>query len=167
MRSLAILAALIVSACDMRMWDQDRLETWEARTAEHGRLPPDGTIARGDLVYLELLDNPPPLTAELIARGQTVFDRTCALCHGGYGDGRGIIVQRGFPAPPSLHTGRLREADPSYFVEIITNGYGAMYPYANRVEPADRWAVAAYIQALQRVGEAREAGQTGRGEDGL
>ena len=82
----------------------------------------------------------------------------CALCHGRYGDGRGIIVERGFPAPPSLHAERLRTADPSYFVAVITEGYGAMYPYADRVEPGERWAVAAYIQALQRVGQAREEG---------
>lgn len=148
---------LLVSACEMRMWDQDRLETWEQATAEHGRLPPEQTIARGDLAYLDLIENRPPMTRELLARGRTVYERTCALCHGRYGDGEGIIVRRGFPAPPSYHTERLRNADPSYFVEIITEGYGAMYPYANRIEPTDRWAVAAYIQALQRVGEAREA----------
>lgn len=157
LRLLIAFPALILAACEMRMWEQDRLDTWEAETAEHGRLPPDGAIARGDLVHLELLENRPPMSLALVERGRTVFERTCAPCHGGYGDGAGIIVERGFPAPPSLHEARLRDAGPSYFVEVITNGYGAMYPYANRVEPSDRWAVAAYIQALQRVGEAREA----------
>lgn len=159
MRTLLALAMLLLlPACEMRMREQDRLETWEENTARHGRLPPEHAIARGDLVRLERLETRPPLTPELIARGRTVYDRVCALCHGRYGDGRGIIVERGFPAPPSLHAERLRTADPSYFVAVITEGYGAMYPYADRVEPGERWAVAAYIQALQRVGQAREEG---------
>jgi mono/diheme cytochrome c family protein len=61
-----------------------------------------------------------------------------------------MIVQRGFPPPPSYHTDRLREASVQHFYEVITNGYGAMYSFADRVQPEDRWAITAYIRALQR-----------------
>ncbi|MGH8257706.1 MAG: c-type cytochrome [Steroidobacteraceae bacterium] len=93
--------------------------------------------------------NPYPLTAALLARGQQRFQIYCAPCHGPAGDGNGYIVQRGFPAPPSYHIDRLRNAPDRYFVDVITNGYGLMYSYADRVPPADRWAIVAYIRALQ------------------
>jgi mono/diheme cytochrome c family protein len=93
--------------------------------------------------------NPYPLTAALLARGQQRFQIYCAPCHGPAGDGDGYIVKRGFPAPPSYHIDRLRNAPDRYFVDVITNGYGLMYSYADRVAPADRWAIAAYIRALQ------------------
>ncbi len=91
----------------------------------------------------------PPITAALLERGQQRFDIYCSVCHGlaGYGDGQ--IVQRGFPAPPSYHTDRLRQAPSQHFYDVITNGYGVMFSYAQRVSPADRWAIAAYIRALQ------------------
>jgi mono/diheme cytochrome c family protein len=70
-------------------------------------------------------------------------------CHGLAGDGDGIVPARGFPHPPSYAEPRLVAAPPSYIVDVITNGHGVMYPYADRVSPADRWAIAAYIRALQ------------------
>jgi mono/diheme cytochrome c family protein len=93
--------------------------------------------------------NPYPLSAALLARGQDRFRIYCAPCHGPVGDGDGYIVRRGFPAPPSYHIDRLRNAPDRYFVDVITNGYGLMYSYADRVSPADRWAIVAYIRALQ------------------
>ena len=162
------IALFALTACSDRMIDQERQETWEAETAALGRHPPDGAVARGEIARLQVLATRPELTPGLIARGRVVYDRVCALCHGRTGRGDGIIVARGFPAPPSLHAQRLRAMAPSYVVEVITNGYGVMYPYANRVEPADRWAVAAYIQALQRLGAdaapeaASEEGATAR-----
>lgn len=156
--AVILLAALGLCACEQRMIDQEKLETWEEATAEHGRLPPDGAVARGELDRLRLLETRPEMTPALIARGRVVYDRVCALCHGRTGRGDGIIVARGYPAPPSYHTERLRDASPQYVVEVITEGYGIMYPYANRVEPEDRWAVAAYIQALQRLGSEIEPG---------
>ena len=89
------------------------------------------------------------VTLALLERGQQRFDIYCAPCHGRMGDGHGMIVQRGFPQPPSYYIERLREARSQHFYDVITHGYGAMYPYAARVEPADRWAIIAYIRALQ------------------
>lgn len=85
----------------------------------------------------------------LIKRGQERYNITCMPCHDETGGGRGIIVGRGFPQPPSYHIDRLREVEDGYFVDVITNGFGRMYNYAARVTPEDRWAIAAYIRALQ------------------
>jgi mono/diheme cytochrome c family protein len=85
----------------------------------------------------------------LIKRGQERYNVTCLPCHGPDGDGKGIIVQRGFPQPPSYHIDRLREVEDGYIVDVITNGFGRMYNYAARVTPEDRWAIAAYLRALQ------------------
>lgn len=93
--------------------------------------------------------NPLPITAALLARGRNRFNIYCAPCHSRVGDGDGMIVRRGFPAPPSYHTEKLRNAPDSHFYQVITNGYGAMYSYAGRIAPADRWAIVAYIRALQ------------------
>jgi len=102
---------------------------------------------------VEYQDKPapvPPVTLALLERGQDRFRIYCTPCHSELGDGRGMIVQRGFPPPPSYHTDRLREAPVQHFYDVITNGYGAMYSFADRVQPEDRWAIAAYIRALQR-----------------
>jgi mono/diheme cytochrome c family protein len=93
--------------------------------------------------------NPYPLTPALLARGRQRFDIFCAPCHGVIGDGDGYIVRRGFPAPPSFHLARLRAAPDRYLFDVMTSGYGLMYAYADRVPPADRWAIVAYIRALQ------------------
>ncbi len=92
---------------------------------------------------------PVRITAALLARGRERFDIYCAPCHSRTGDGDGMIVRRGFPAPPSFHTDRLRNAPDSHFYEVMTRGYGVMYPYADRITPEDRWAITAYIRALQ------------------
>lgn len=121
---------------------------------------PEHTIARGQLREDELFFTghvngkpvdlfPERVTAQMVERGRQRFDIYCAVCHGRTGEGNGMIVRRGFPTPPSLHIDRLREAPAGHFVEVIGNGYGLMYSYASRVEPADRWAIAAYIRALQ------------------
>jgi mono/diheme cytochrome c family protein len=91
----------------------------------------------------------------LLERGRERFDIYCAVCHDRAGTGQGMIVQRGFPPPPSFHLDRLRAAPIGHFYDVITHGYGAMYPYAARVEPADRWAIAAYLRALQLSQDAR------------
>ncbi len=85
----------------------------------------------------------------LLERGRQRFDIFCAPCHGPVGDGDGMIVRRGFPHPPSYHGARLRAAPASHFLDVITHGHGVMYSYAARVAPADRWAIIAYIRALQ------------------
>ena len=89
------------------------------------------------------------VTRELVERGQERFHIYCAVCHGPAGDGNGMIVQRGFPPPPSFSLERLRQAPVGHFYRVITDGYGIMFPYAARVAPEDRWAIAAYIRALQ------------------
>ena len=93
--------------------------------------------------------SPLPITPQLLARGQERFNIYCAPCHSRAGDGDGMIARRGFPHPPSYHTDALRNAPDSHFYDVITNGYGAMFPYAARVSPRDRWAIVAYIRALQ------------------
>lgn len=123
-------------------------------------LPPANTVPRGasfdplpagPLDQIESLTAlPVPLTRELLQRGQERFDIYCAVCHGPDGYGRGIVPRRGFPAPPSFHDDRLRSAPIGHFYAVMTRGYGVMYSYADRVPAADRWAIAAYIRALQR-----------------
>jgi mono/diheme cytochrome c family protein len=106
-------------------------------------------LARGGPAAASGYANPLPITPQLLARGQDRFNIYCAPCHSRAGDGDGMIARRGFPAPPSYHTARLREAPDSHFYQVITKGYGVMYPYADRVAPHDRWAIVAYIRALQ------------------
>jgi cytochrome c553 len=89
------------------------------------------------------------LTPELLNRGRERYEISCAACHGYTGEGGGIIVQRGFPEAQSLHIDRLREINDGYLFDVITNGFGRMYSYAARVAPEDRWAIIAYIRALQ------------------
>jgi mono/diheme cytochrome c family protein len=91
----------------------------------------------------------PPITPALLARGRERFDIFCAPCHSIAGDGDGFVARRGFPHPPSYHIDRLRKASDAHLYAVITDGYGAMYPYARRLTPADRMAVVAYIRALQ------------------
>ena len=98
---------------------------------------------------------PPPVTREWLEHGRELFNIHCAVCHGEDGYGGGIVVRRGFPPPPSYHSERLRQAPDAHFYEVITNGYGKMYPYKSRVEAIDRWAVVAYIRALQLGQHAR------------
>jgi mono/diheme cytochrome c family protein len=106
--------------------------------------PAQDTVEWGDKAL-----KPPPLNLALLQRGQERFRIDCTPCHSELGDGHGMIVQRGFPSPPSYHIDRLRQAPTQHFYDVITNGYGAMYSFAGRVAPADRWAIAAYIRALQ------------------
>lgn len=113
--------------------------------------PPDGTVAMDQPARDAALSSPPPLTAALLDRGEQRYGIYCAVCHGSRGDGDGTVVKRGFPAPPSFRQPRLVAAPPAYIVDVITHGHGVMYSYADRVEPADRWAVAAYVKALQKV----------------
>jgi len=120
----------------------------------------EGTVARGQLRLDEHLYTgrvngqlattfPFPITRADLERGRERFTIYCAPCHDASGTGRGMIVQRGFPAPPSYHIQRLRDAAVGHFFDVITNGLGNMYPYASRVSPEDRWRIIAYIRALQ------------------
>jgi Cytochrome c. len=112
------------------------------RGAVRADLPP-GSVSPA------IAKNPLPITRETLLRGRERFDIYCSPCHSVAGDGDGMVVRRGFPAPPSYHTDRLRDAPDAHFYSVITNGYGMMYSYADRVAPDDRWAIVAYIRALQ------------------
>jgi mono/diheme cytochrome c family protein len=91
----------------------------------------------------------PPITQAMLARGRDRFDVYCSPCHSVVGDGDGFVARRGFPHPPSYHTDTLRNVSDAHIYAVITEGYGAMYPYATRLAPDDRIAVVAYIRALQ------------------
>lgn len=97
----------------------------------------------------ELNRFPLAITAQVLARGETQYNISCSPCHGRTGYGDGMVVRRGFPRPPSYHTEQLRNATNEHFYDVITNGFGRMWSYADQVEPRDRWAVAAYIRVLQ------------------
>jgi len=89
------------------------------------------------------------VTTVVLARGQERFGVYCTPCHGRLGRGDGMIVQRGFKAPPSFHNDRLRLAPPGYYFDVMTHGFGGMADYAAQLPAEDRWAVVAYIRALQ------------------
>jgi mono/diheme cytochrome c family protein len=147
--------ALALGGCeDQSMRRQNRYGTYTpaplwADDAEARPLPA-GVVAQGDLDRDAQTANPPAVDARLLARGRGRYDIFCAPCHGLSGNGDGMIVQRGFPAPPSYHSPRLRAASAQHIFDVITSGYGIMYPYAARLEPHDRWAIVAYIRALQQ-----------------
>jgi len=125
----------------------------------------DGTVARGSVPAnaSNQQNNQPansatgtpedlfpfPITEDVLKRGQQRYNIYCAPCHSQIGDGNGMIVQRGFRRPPSYHTERLRQAPASHYFDVITNGFGAMYSYAEQIPTNDRWAIIAYIRALQ------------------
>ena len=104
---------------------------------------------------------PYPVTLALLQRGQERYEIYCVPCHSPLGDGDGMVARRGFPHPPSYHIERLRRAPDRHFYDAMTNGYGVMYAYADRVSPQDRWAIVAYIRALQRSQGARLAAAGG------
>lgn len=98
---------------------------------------------------------PAPVTRELLLRGQERFDIFCSPCHGRLGDGLGLVVRRGLVGPASFHIDRLRSAPPGYFFEVITQGYRRMQDYAAQIPVGDRWAIVAYVRALQLSENAR------------
>lgn len=142
----------LLAGCDQNMDEQPRYSEYSRAPLFRGsvlRRPPENTIARDDLEREKASNTKPVLSAELLARGRERFGIFCSPCHGAGGDGTGMVVQRGMPRPTSYHDDRLRTAEDQYFFDVITDGHGAMYSYAARVAPADRWAIVAYIRALQ------------------
>jgi mono/diheme cytochrome c family protein len=163
----AIGTLLLCAGCRQDMHVQPRYNPFDPsdffEDGQSARMPVAGTVPRGDLttgpegelLYTGKINGavadafPIPVTRDILNRGRERFSINCEPCHGMSGDGDGMIVQRGFRRPPSLHSDRLRTAPAGHFFEVITNGFGAMYPYGYRVEPRDRWAIIAYIRALQ------------------
>jgi len=161
---LAACCLLVGAGCRQQMADQPPHKPMGVSTFfEHeqsARPLVPGTVARGQLradegfytgkVGERTVDTLPfPLTSEVLERGRTRFEAFCAPCHDRTGSGQGMVVRRGFRQPPSYHIDRLREAPLGHFVDVMTNGIGIMPDYAAQVPPRDRWAIAAYIRALQ------------------
>jgi mono/diheme cytochrome c family protein len=150
--ALVLAVALAASGCKRQdMYTQGRYQSWDRNSffsnGSSMRRPVAGTVARD--APNGPVAQPTAISAAMVARGHERFDIFCSPCHGRAGDGQGMIVQRGFPRPPSFHTDKLRKAKAALFYDTITHGHGAMYSYADRVPPGDRWAVIAYIRALQ------------------
>ncbi len=157
-RSIVLRVALAVCAvalmgCDVSMTEQRKLKTYASSSlwlnGTSARQLPNHVVAQGDVARAAAAKSPPEVTPALLARGQERFGIFCAPCHGFAGDGDGIIVAHGFPQPPSYHIDRLLAATAQHFYDVMTHGYGVMYSFADRIEPQDRWAIAAYIRALQ------------------
>jgi hypothetical protein len=156
--------AILLSGCRLDMHVQPKYLPYEPTDffsdGRSERQPIPGTVARGQLrvdgLFYTGMENgvesnrfPFPITRADLERGRERFNVYCTPCHYYTGSGRGMIVQRGFPQPPSYHIVRLREVPVGHFFQVMTNGFGAMYSYAARIEPADRWRIAAYIRVLQ------------------
>ena len=161
---LALAAAALFAGCRQDMHDQPRFKPLRESDvfSDHRSARPlvEGTVARGHLDDDELLatgkvngqdatDFPWPVTTEVMARGRERYDIFCSPCHDRTGSGDGMIVRRGYRRPPSFHIDRMRQAAVGHFFDVITNGFGAMPDYRAQVPAADRWAIAAYIRALQ------------------
>jgi len=160
-----LAAGLLAAGCRQDMHDQPRYKPY-ARSdffADQRSARPlvEGTIARDHLrddavLYTGKSAGKPidafpfAVSAAVMDRGHERFDIFCSPCHGRTGAGDGMIVRRGYRKPPTFHQDRLRQAAPGYVFDVITNGFGAMPDYAQQIPVRDRWAIAAYIRALQR-----------------
>lgn len=160
-------AAVFLTGCRQDMHDQPKYKPLREsnffvdKRQSRPLLP--NTVALGDLreatefytgktsadAKIDLDYFPMPITRDVIERGHQRFDVFCSPCHGRLGNGAGMIVKRGFKAPPSYHIQRLRDAPVGHFYDVITNGYGSMYNYAAQIPPRDRWAIISYVRALQ------------------
>jgi mono/diheme cytochrome c family protein len=161
---------LLLIGCRQEMRDDSRVKPFQETTffadRNSSRLQVPGTISyqaasRDDFFATGMVSGrlvrgfPAPVTIQELRQGRERYNIYCSVCHGLGGDGNGMIVQRGFPRPPSFHDPRLRDAPEGHFFQVMTNGYGAMYSYASRVSAEERWAIVAYIRALQLSRNAR------------
>jgi mono/diheme cytochrome c family protein len=165
---LVLLAAL--AGCRHDMQNQNKMRPYRESTfypdGSSARPLPAHTVARGELRADEayytgirggkpVADLPFPVSREVLLRGEQRYDIFCSPCHGSVGDGLGMIVTRGYKQPPSFHSEQLRNAQVGWFFSVMTQGFGVMPSYAAQVPVADRWAIAAYIRALQYSQNAR------------
>ena len=167
----ALCLAALAAGCRQNMHDQARSEPLEPSRffadGQASRRPPEGTVAQGGLRLdpgyatgvgadgQMLRTLPFPVTRQVLKRGQERYDIFCSPCHDRVGTGRGMIVRRGFTRPTSFHDPRLVGSPVGYYYDVMTRGFGNMPSYAPQVSPADRWAIAAYIRALQLSQNAR------------
>lgn len=172
-RALAVaLVPLVLAGCRQDMHDNPRHEPLEASRfyadQRAAREPIEGTVPRGfvsddDFLSTGQVDDAPAeafpfaITRAELNRGQERFNIYCAPCHSRVGDGLGMVVQRGYRQPPSFHIDRLRDAPPGYMFDVITNGFGVMPDYRSQIAVKDRWAIVAYVKALQLAQHATEA----------
>ena len=162
--AIALLALTLSAGCYQKMGQQPRYDALEPSElfadGMSARPRIAGTVARGELsgdAYFEtgkIGDQvgdgfPMAVTQAVMDRGESRFNIYCSQCHGRLGDGNGMIPARGYRRPPSFHTETLRTAKTGHFFDVMTNGFGSMPPYKTMIDPADRWAIAAYIRALQ------------------
>jgi mono/diheme cytochrome c family protein len=138
---LLLLMTALLGACD-DMTDQPKTKTYSLKNGMPAA-PPDGTVSSVPPAA------PPPVNAALLARGRDEYHIYCAPCHAERGDGHGMIVQRGFPMPPSFQNAAQLRHTPEQLYRTISDGTGAMYGFDARIAPADRWAIVAYVKALQ------------------
>jgi mono/diheme cytochrome c family protein len=160
----AVCLAAFGLGCRQDMHDQPRFEPFQKNAffadGRSARPLVEGTVARGELreddhLYRGMVLGAPaetlpvPVTRDLLHRGRERYDIYCSPCHDRVGTGKGMVVQRGLRRAASLHEQRLRDAPPGYLFDVITNGFGAMASYAAQVPAEDRWAIIAYVRALQ------------------
>ena len=161
---LVLAASVPLGACRQDMHDQPKFiplrESGFFDDHRSARPIVEGTVARGhldddDLLYRgkangqDAAEFPFAVTSELMARGQDRYNIFCAPCHDRTGGGKGMVVRRGYRQPPSFHIDRLRQAPVGHFFDVMTNGFGAMLDYRGQVSVQDRWAIIAYVRALQ------------------
>ena len=172
----ATLCALALAGCDdtlrqdMANQPKNRPETPSDFFSDGRSVRPlvENTVAHGSLandvynVPKDFAGFPPAVKVneKLLQRGEDRYKIFCTPCHGLQGDGLGMIAMRGMKHPPSYHIDRLRQAPNGYYYDVITNGFGAMYSYSERIPPADRWAIIAYVRALQLSRNAKVADLT-------
>ena len=162
----ALLASVVMSiACTQKMAQQPYYRLYRPSEVfadgSSARPIPADTVARGHVADDTLLftgkdddgqdstEFPFPITPDVLDRGRSRYEIYCSPCHGYVGDGDGVVPQRGFDFPPSYHSDRLRQAPVGHFFDVVTNGFGSMPSYAAQVPVRDRWAIIAYIRALQ------------------
>jgi hypothetical protein len=167
--AVCFVSSVLAAGCRQDMHDQPRYKPYSTsdffQDQRASRPQVEGTIARGHLREDPLLFTgkqdgtfvdvfPFPVTALVMARGRERFDIFCSPCHGRTGEGDGMIVRRGFRRPPTFHQDRLRQVAAGYIFDVVTNGFGLMPDYAAQVPVPDRWAIVAYLRALQRSRQA-------------
>jgi len=160
----AAMLLLLAGGCRQDMHDQPRFKplgsTDQFADGRQSRAPVAGTVARGELredahLYQGRVDGRPartfpfPVTMEVMRRGRDRYDIFCAPCHDRLGSGQGMVVRRGLSQPASFHVDRLRAVEHGYLFDVISNGFGRMSGYAAQIAPEDRWAIVAYVRALQ------------------